>query len=916
MAGVLAAFEKHRTALLVMATAAGKTVTFAKLAEHFHAHGQRTLVLAHREELLTQAVDKIRAATGLWPQIEKAELRASLNAPIVVASVQTMISRRERWPADHFGLVVVDECHHVMAKSYLDTLERFQSAKVLGVTATPDRSDRKNLGKFFETVAYEAGLTKLIKEGWLARITVKRLPIELDMRGVRKAAGDYRADEVGHAIEPRLRDVARAMAAECWDRKTVAFLPLVKTAREFAEMLNAAGLEARSVAGEDKPEDRKAVLEWFANAGPGTVLANAMLLCLDTETEILTDDGWVTHETITPRHRVANWQDDGSVFFEEPKEIVVRELALSEHMVSIESRTVNLRVTNTHRMIVACGANRSRWKKIAAQELSNRNTLPSCGVSAPKAVSIPTPSKASSRRNIIKNAYNLRKNNHFEAADSYIEAERRESVRCSLRHKQPQELTLDECRFIGFWSADGSKTKLKTGGVEYTLTQSTRYPKIIAWIDRVIKGCGFHSIKRDFSDRKIAHIRWSLCRGTGGGSQQRAGVYSIEPYLKKDGDSVFWALSEEQFDALVEGYWYGDGHHGQAENGFPRSVVFNDTRFSWMEMLCSIGPVRGWRCSMYHLPSKNSRHTDQWRVLMIKGMKHHLSARTPIIHEQFKPETVWCVRTSSKNIITRRKGIVTVMGNTEGYDQPDLDCVVCLRPTQSRALFAQMVGRGTRLAPGKQDCLLLDFLWLTDDHSLAKVTHLVASKPEVVDAMEAKMDKAARGGGEEEWDLLEEEEETGKDVEKERLAKMLARLKENRKKTPGTYDVLDLSTALNEEGFADYKPQYVYVPGAGYRLEDGPTQRQKDSLVKAGFDPETIVSREQASKILDRLAVRRQAGLATPKQVRLLKRFGHPTPDRATFTEASAFIDQHFRRSMAPVKPPPPRPIPPDLIPF
>lgn len=529
--GVLSAFEKHRSTLLVLSTGGGKTICFAKLAEHFHRQGQRTLVLAHREELLTQAADKIRAATGLWPQIEKAEQRASLHADIVVASVQTMIGRRDRWPADHFGLVVVDEAHHAMAKSYRDTLDRFSSAKLLGVTATPDRGDKKNLGKVFECVAYEAGLMKLIKEGWLSRITVKRLPIEIDLRKVKKVAGDYKADDIDHAIEPKLMDVARAMAVECWDRKTVVFLPLVKTAREFASMLERTGIEARAVAGEDSKDDRRAALAWFHNAGPGSALCNAMLL-------------------------------------------------------------------------------------------------------------------------------------------------------------------------------------------------------------------------------------------------------------------------------------------------------------------------------------------------------------------------------------------------TEGWDQPDTDCVVCLRPTQVRALFAQMVGRGTRIHPGKSDCLLLDFMWMTEEHNLAKVTHLVAGKQEVADAMEEKFDQAAkRGGGE--YDLLDEEEQTERDVEAERLAKVMERLKAARKKTPGTYDVAELAMALNDEELTQYEPRYVYIPGHGMRLEDPPSDRQKATLQKLGFAPESIASREHASKILDRVAVRRQAGLATPKQVRLLRRFGHPAPDKATFSEASAFIDRHFRGTVQrPIAAPSPRPIDPELVPF
>src|SRR5689334_17118928 len=114
--------------LVVMPTGAGKTIVFAKLAERLQP--KRTLILAHREELIDQAVDKIAKATGIFAQKEKAEHRASLMAPIVVASVQTMIRRLDKWPADHFAQVVVDEAHHALADTYQTVLAHF-NAKVL-----------------------------------------------------------------------------------------------------------------------------------------------------------------------------------------------------------------------------------------------------------------------------------------------------------------------------------------------------------------------------------------------------------------------------------------------------------------------------------------------------------------------------------------------------------------------------------------------------------------------------------------------------------------------------------------------------------------------------------------------------------------------------------------------------------------
>ena len=116
---VMNGFIEFRKQLLVQPTGGGKTVQFAHLAAALQP--KRTLVLAHREELIMQAVDKIHRCTGLMADVEMGEHHARPTAPVVVASVQTLArtTRRERWARDHFGLIVVDEAHHILADSYL-----------------------------------------------------------------------------------------------------------------------------------------------------------------------------------------------------------------------------------------------------------------------------------------------------------------------------------------------------------------------------------------------------------------------------------------------------------------------------------------------------------------------------------------------------------------------------------------------------------------------------------------------------------------------------------------------------------------------------------------------------------------------------------------------------------------------------
>ncbi len=480
-------FEDFDRQLGVMPTGAGKTILFSRLAHDIQP--QCTLILAHREELITQAVDKLRSSTGLQAQVEMGEERASLDAPVVVASVQTLMreKRRERWPRNHFGLVVVDEAHHALADSYLNTLGHFHDhAKVLGVTATPDRGDKKNLGKYFENIACEITMLDLVKQGWLSPIKVKTVPLEMSLRGVRTTAGDFSADDLGHALEPYLEKIADVLV-EHRDRKTLVFLPLIAVSKHFAQICRDRGLLAEHVDGQTT--ERQATLERFRR-DETRILCNAMLL-------------------------------------------------------------------------------------------------------------------------------------------------------------------------------------------------------------------------------------------------------------------------------------------------------------------------------------------------------------------------------------------------TEGYDEPSIDCVVCLRPTKIRALYSQIIGRGTRIWPGKDHLLVLDFLWQAEEHSLMRPANLIAEDEADAKALTEKLGR--------EGDLEEAREEVNAD----RTRSLTDRLIQNRTRNGSVLDPLELAVTLNEAALAEYVPTMAWQAQA-------PTDKQLDVLQKFGLDTMGILSKGHASMILDRLITRRQLGLATPKQVRVMRRYGHRQPETATFEEAKAFLDARF----------------------
>ena len=270
--------EGRKRTLLVLPTGTGKTVVFSKIIEDQVREGKRVLILAHRSELLDQASDKLKTATGLGTALEKAE-STSIGSwyRVVVGSVQTMQreKRLSQFPPNWFDVIVVDEAHHAVSDGYQKVLSHFQDSQVLGVTATPDRSDMRKLGSYFDSLAYEYSLVQAIKEGYLSKIKALTIPLDLDLSSVAMSAGDFKVSDVGTALDPYLVQIADEMAEYCKDRKTVVFLPLVKTSQKFRDILNERGFNAAEVNGESK--DRAEVLEDFEK-GRYNVLCNSMLL--------------------------------------------------------------------------------------------------------------------------------------------------------------------------------------------------------------------------------------------------------------------------------------------------------------------------------------------------------------------------------------------------------------------------------------------------------------------------------------------------------------------------------------------------------------------------------------------------------------------------------------------------------------
>lgn len=279
-------FETDDRALVVMATGAGKTVEFSALAADVVATAAgRVLVLTDQEDLVDQAIDKILDVAGLYADAEQGARTASSRAKVVVATVQSMVGRLEKYPPGYFALVVCDECDRAETPTWQRVITHLcpPGTKLLGVTATPNRTDRKSILRTFETKVFEISLTQLIRMGYLVRIEVRELPLTIDIRDAETATGDYDPEKLGHAVEKVFGEVVDLMKIHAPDRKPLVFCPDVRTSKKFAAVASLAGLTTRHIDGTspNRKEIKKGFSEWLpVRARAGHALPHTAFQCL------------------------------------------------------------------------------------------------------------------------------------------------------------------------------------------------------------------------------------------------------------------------------------------------------------------------------------------------------------------------------------------------------------------------------------------------------------------------------------------------------------------------------------------------------------------------------------------------------------------------------------------------------------
>ena len=288
----IAAVKAGDSALLVLATGCGKTVCFAAMIDELlrEEPGKIAVVLAHREELIRQAVDKIERLTCRQCAIEMGELTADIGQTfrridVVVSTIQTQNSghppRMQRFNPEEVAVVIVDESHHAVSPSYRAVIDYYRAggAKLIGVTATPDRADEEALGQVFTAAPYVYDVADAIRDGWLVPIRQQMCKVTgLDYSQVRTTAGDLNAGDLSEVMEDEgtLQGIASATRQVVGDRKTLIFTVTVKEADRLAEILNRhqPGCAAAINGGTDKVERARLVrafaehkLQYLVNVG-------------------------------------------------------------------------------------------------------------------------------------------------------------------------------------------------------------------------------------------------------------------------------------------------------------------------------------------------------------------------------------------------------------------------------------------------------------------------------------------------------------------------------------------------------------------------------------------------------------------------------------------------------------------------
>lgn len=681
---------------VVIPTAGGKTPIMASICKDaIGIWNGRVLILAHVKELLEQSADKLRV---VCPEVDFGIYSAGLKRrdtqhPVIVAGIQSVYKRAYELGA--FNLVMVDEAHLIplegdgMYRQFLVDAKMINpELRIIGFTATPFRLKTGSIctpDGLLNHICYEIGVRELICDGFLCPLVSKAGKAKADTAGLYIRAGEFVADEVETLMdqESLVRSACTEIVEHTASRNAcLVFASGVQHGQHIVEILRREhGIECGFVCGETPTPRRDAMLARF-KAGNLKYLCNVNVLttgfdaphidcvallrptmsaglysqmCLDMETEVLTKSGWRCCHDVTTGDLVATFDlVTEDIVYVPAIDKVHRRLKPGESMYGITAPHLNLRVTDQHTMVVRGRAKTCKhWQQQTAQDVSKRSEM----------FTIPVAGRGSN-------------------------------------HQADADVSDAEVAFIGWFLTDGYRNHLN-GTV--SISQSTA--KFSAEIRDVLTRCGFafREYAQVRSGKEFGYadgiqfvIPHGAGRGTNGG---RRGWRHLKDWLNKEVPAIFDTLSRRQFAILLEAMNLGNGRHDQ-NLGYHRRVmeISVGCRQRMANRIQQLAIERGYRCNSSEInpqPNAWNQHPQTQWMLRVKSQQwacvggtrqdssRLMSQRCQLVPVDFRRnEWVWCLTTMQGTLVTRRDGKVAIVGNC---------------------------GRGFRLHPGKENCLVLDF---------------------------------------------------------------------------------------------------------------------------------------------------------------------------------------------------------------